>query len=561
MGIRAKGKRSRNDSMEYFDYAPMKKRRRILKEGDIINLSQILFTEDRDFLIKNNGQQVHAEHLKDKVIVLHFVPLVPLSSNLKLCIKTLADIYKSLVSKSVAFEVVFIGFKVTKRSMRSRIVSNSSLQKYFDIMFSIMPWTGIPFSDIKTLNYWENLLTYPIHHFVTDFLPLSLVIDPTGMVSQLGSGNIFLVFGAEAYPFTDKRIRYLQCQDDKALDSTSISKLLTSHGLDHVINNENQKVHVKDLEGKVVALFFYEDFRYYDFDDFKKQLKKTYDDLKEDDKNNFEIVLVYLHDSIDACKNASKASFWTTLHSMPWLALPYKDPRCKNLKRIFEYPCDLEASESDPRLAIIGPHGTYVEPYGADILKLFKYATSAYPFTRSKAAELDVENLKHLSLLDIFKDPDPSFDRAYGQVKLSQLAGKKILLIIEDGWPPLTCHRFFSSLKKRYRLGEEMGDPFEVIHAPQVRIGSLYVEYVSSMPWLSCRKELYKREVVWRHLRGGSGLLAFDGDGRVVRKTIFPRIQRGNMCFPFYDGGLEEEALKDLIQGFQWYDSELVRGF
>lgn len=532
-------------------------RKKLLKKGDFVKISDIL--QDIPFLITNNNQLVHPQHLEGKVIVLYFVPLVPPTHILMLYLTTLVDIYHSLQqhSSKSPFEVVFIGVKVTEqRCMSFRPIPDSSLEMCFQHLFSLMPWPAIPFQHINTPRYWGTRLSYPIHKCVSDILPFSLVFDSTGILLRVGAENIFRAFGAEAYPFTNKRIRYLQCQDEKAANSTSITKLLTSHGLKHVINNEDEMVPVKDLEGKVVALYFYEDI---DFDNFEKKLKKAYDKLVVEMKENFEIVLVYLHDTVDAFKCSSETSFQRAICRMPWLALPYKDPRCKNLQRIFKYPCDLESPGPDPRLVIIGPHGEYIEPYGADIFKLFQYptpgaATLAYPFTRGKVAELDVEILKTLRLEEMFRDSNISFKRANGpKVQLSQLVGKKIMLIIEDGWP-VSCPRFWSRLEKRYVLLKEKGDPFEVIHVPHTSAGSS--ENVSTRPWLTCPpfpKESGKSDFKHhRVFRGGTGLLAFDADGKVVRRTILPRIKKGNECFPFYDGGLEKEALSDLEVYLDW---------
>lgn len=80
---------------------------------------------------------------------------------------------------------------------------------------------------------------------------------------------------------------------------------------------------------------------------------------------------------------------------------------------------------------IIGPHGEYIEPYGADIFKLFQYptpgaATLAYPFTRGKVAELDVEILKTLRLEEMFRDSNISFKEQMGpRFSFHNLWGRK----------------------------------------------------------------------------------------------------------------------------------------
>ncbi|KAK1354709.1 hypothetical protein POM88_047965 [Heracleum sosnowskyi] len=46
-----------------------------IKEGDVINLRDLLFTENRDYLIKYNDQKVRAEQLEGKAMLIYFVPV------------------------------------------------------------------------------------------------------------------------------------------------------------------------------------------------------------------------------------------------------------------------------------------------------------------------------------------------------------------------------------------------------------------------------------------------------------------------------------------------------
>ncbi|KAK1367220.1 hypothetical protein POM88_042781 [Heracleum sosnowskyi] len=48
----------------------------IMRKGDGINLNDLLFTKDRDYLVKHrDDKQVKAVHLAGKLIVLYFMPL------------------------------------------------------------------------------------------------------------------------------------------------------------------------------------------------------------------------------------------------------------------------------------------------------------------------------------------------------------------------------------------------------------------------------------------------------------------------------------------------------
>lgn len=181
--------------------------------------------------------------------------------------------------------------------------------------------------------------------------------------------------------------------------------LLSYPGRDYLISNDQKKfskennfkkVLISNLKSKTVALFFYKDVEH--CKKLAEELRKVYERHKED----FEVVLVYLHFTGFTPDKLKELSFQMVFKSMPWLALPFKDPMCRKLWRIFESPYepgDLYRDDK-PRtvasLIIFGPEGCYFERHGADIL--MRYGIDAYPFTRDRAAELEVEKLKKLRL-------------------------------------------------------------------------------------------------------------------------------------------------------------------
>ncbi|KAL6529810.1 hypothetical protein OROGR_015433 [Orobanche gracilis] len=184
------------------------------------------------------------------------------------------------------------------------------------------------------------------------------------------------------------------------------------------------RVPVHDLEDKVVALYFYQD---YPIDSLTKEIQATYEQLSN--KENIEIVLVYVHGSWDSFERSNEESFWKIFNAMSCLALSFKDINCTKLWQIFSYPLDLEGPGPDPRLVIIGfgPQGKFVEPYAVDILKNF--GISAYPLTRKRVAELEAQYVMKLKP-DMFWDPNTFFIQRDGsEVQLSQLVGKRIVLI------------------------------------------------------------------------------------------------------------------------------------
>lgn len=137
-------------------------------------------------------------------------------------------------------------------------------------------------------------------------------------------------------------------------------------------------------------------------DRITERLKRAYYKLAEKNKN-FEVVLIYLSDTHHTfSKNIE--SFWEKFKTMPWLALPFKDPNHKKLKRVFEYELidDYNDVYAAPTLIIFGAFGEFINPYGADIIL---YAdVQAYPFNRDKLATLEVEKIKELKM-EMLLDP------------------------------------------------------------------------------------------------------------------------------------------------------------
>lgn len=519
--------------------------------GDRVNLLKLLFPKHRDHLITYNDRHrpVQAKHLQGKFIVLHFMPLFPWSSldysTHKHATTILVEIYNALQPQA-CLEVVFIPVKLDQRGLE---LHNSRLEEYFELQFSFMPWTAIPFSDIKSREFLET--RFPVSGRVKSE-PISIVIDPTGMVLQRNAREIFRLYGARGFPFSKERIEYLIAEDLEARFCPSVSKLLASAERDYILDKNKQKVPLDTLEDKVVALYFYDEEQ---SDDFRINIHKAYELLAKE--KNFEIVLVYVHDTFSAYEHSSEELFWQRFSEMPWLALPYKDPICKKLQRIFIYPGGVDSSWPDPRLAIIGPHGKFADRYGADIFN--NYGISSFPFTRKTVAKREAENIRKLNLkLDMFCSPDTSFIKTDGStvyaVELSQLAGKKIMLIVEHSLTIPDSAKFWRMLKTRYLQMKGTKIEFEVIHIceDQLSSSSKHVATMSGLR-LPVRAGSDEYKLIFRVLRQGYGLLAFDSDGRLVRRAVCPSIKRDNMDFPFYAGSLEKDVLRELKVRFSWY--------
>ncbi|KAL8103445.1 hypothetical protein AgCh_027866 [Apium graveolens] len=173
------------------------------------------------------GDRVQAKHLEGKVVVLHFAPLAPWNHMLRLNIDSLVAIYNAIHTKG-GFEVVLVGFTPdytaswTPEEVLPSALDESFLEERFEEIFSIMPWTAIPFSDTESRNYLEKKLRLPVSCSVGERQTFSVVIDPKGIVLQTCAYIYFLWCGAQAYPFSDERIDRIGYEDEETLNHPSI---------------------------------------------------------------------------------------------------------------------------------------------------------------------------------------------------------------------------------------------------------------------------------------------------------------------------------------------------
>lgn len=167
------------------------------------------------------------------------------------------------------------------------------------------------------------------------------------------------------------------------------------------------QVPIESLEDKVVALYFYEDCSSH-FNP-TKELIVAYQELAENNID-FEVVLIYLTDTLDTYKCTNEDTFKNTFKTMPWLALPFEDPVHEKLKRLFDYP-STDLLKKAQCIVIIGPHGEYIEPCGAEVL--LKFGVSAYPFTRENLVISETKDVMDLKL-EMMCSPTTVFKRIDG---------------------------------------------------------------------------------------------------------------------------------------------------
>ncbi|KAG6592336.1 putative nucleoredoxin 1, partial [Cucurbita argyrosperma subsp. sororia] len=350
------------------------------------DINSLVSSKDRDFLIRNNGDQVKISSLVGKNVGLYFSA----SWCIPCCLFTpkLAKVYEPLASKS-DFEVIFI--------------SSDRDENSFKEYFSKMPWLSIPFADLETKKSLKKL-------FNVNGIPHLVVLDAKGKVSTEEGVDLVVEYGVDAYPFTSQQIQALVDKEAKKMNQT-ISSLLVSKSRSYVVSSDGNQIPVSELEGKLIGLYF-SMHGHKLCDEFTQKLIEAYKKLKEKGEN-FEIVLISLDDKDE---NLFKEAFKT----MPWLALPFKDEKCQELKQY------LEVSDI-PSLVIIGTDGKTSNPNAVELIN--EHGIDAYPFAPKKIEGVDeVSNTKLESespkpvLVCGAKDLD--LEKNKGKVKVSCCSGE-----------------------------------------------------------------------------------------------------------------------------------------
>lgn len=100
----------------------------------------------------------------------------------------LVDAYKKMKAKGNALEVVF--------------VSSDRDQAAFDDFFAGMPWLALPFGDSRK--------AFLSREFKVSGIPMLVAIGPSGRTVTKEARDLVRLHGAEAYPFTEERVKELE---------------------------------------------------------------------------------------------------------------------------------------------------------------------------------------------------------------------------------------------------------------------------------------------------------------------------------------------------------------
>ncbi|PKI42679.1 hypothetical protein CRG98_036961 [Punica granatum] len=249
----------------------------------------LLSSEDQDFLVRNNGDQVKIGNLTGKCLGLYFSG--SWCGPCRQFTPSLIEVYEDLLPKC-DFEVVFI--------------SSDRDEESFNGYFSKMPWLAVPFSDSAAIKGLQDL-------FQVRSFPSLVILD--------GSGKVLSDQGEE----------------EAAKKNQSLSSLLVSKSRDYLISTNGDKVPVSNLEGKLVGLYF-SVHSHKPCVEFTQKLVEVCRKLKEKGENNFEVVSVSLDDK--------EEDFRQGFESKPFLALPFKDGTLAELAEIEKAKLEAQTLES-----------------------------------------------------------------------------------------------------------------------------------------------------------------------------------------------------------------------
>uniref|UniRef100_A0A803PFL1 protein-disulfide reductase n=1 Tax=Cannabis sativa TaxID=3483 RepID=A0A803PFL1_CANSA len=480
---------------------------------DVIHDLTALFSSDeRDFLVRNNGDQVNISSLNGKIVGLYFSgswfgPSYRFTPKL-------VELYNEVASKE-EFELVF--------------VSSDRDEESFNGYFSEMPWLAIPFSDTDTIDRLND-------SFDIMGIPDLIIIDSDGKILTENGISVVLGYGVDAYPFSRERIEFLKEQEEEAKMNQTLSSILVSSSRNYLLSKDGKQVPASELEGKTVGLLFLSSQEpcvefvepRAEFSkpcvEFTNTLVEIYNKLKNKGEK-FEVVLISL--------NFEEEEFKKGLEIIPWLALPYKDSTTVKLACYFDVT-------TLPTLVIIGPDGKTVNSNVVEIVE--EFGIDAYPFTQERLdvlAEIEKAKLESQTLQSLLvssDDDDFVIDKNGSKVLVSELEGKTVgLLFSVSSHEP--CVEFTNTLVEVYNKLKDIGEKFEVVLISLNYEEDEFKKGLETIPWLvlpNKDKIMTKKLVRYFDVLNLPTLVILGPDGKTVNSNVAELVEEhGIDAYPF----------------------------
>ncbi|KAK3424958.1 hypothetical protein EUGRSUZ_F01693 [Eucalyptus grandis] len=319
--------------------------------------TSLLASKDRDYLLSPTGSQVTVSDLEGHVVGLYFSANWYSPCRNFNCV--LSEAYEQLKTNQSKFEVVF--------------VSADEDLSAFNSYHSSMPWLAIPFSDLESKKALSR-------RFDVEGIPCLVILQPDGnKEEEILRNGVELIhrYGVEAFPFTRERLEELEREEKEKHENQTFTSLLSSHDRDFLLGHHpvTGQVPVASLVGKTLGLFFSAQWCLPGMK-FTPKLVSIYQKIKHaiserPGAEDFEIVYV--------SSDRDRASFDSYFALIPWLALPFGDPKIRTLARHFDV-------QDIPCLVVLGPDGKTVTKHGRSLINL--YQEQAYPFTEARLESL-----------------------------------------------------------------------------------------------------------------------------------------------------------------------------
>lgn len=151
-------------------------------------LESILVSGELDFVIGKDGIKIPVTDLVGKNILLYFS--AHWCPPCRAFLPKLIEAYHKIKAKDEAFEIIFI--------------SSDRDQPSFDDFFLGMPWLALPFGDKRKASLSQM--------FKVRGIPMVIAIGPTGRTVTTSARDLIMIHGAEAYPFTEERLKEIEAQ-------------------------------------------------------------------------------------------------------------------------------------------------------------------------------------------------------------------------------------------------------------------------------------------------------------------------------------------------------------
>ncbi|CAK8568762.1 unnamed protein product [Lathyrus sativus] len=203
------------------------------RKREEVNLQELLTREERDFLIAGDDRKVVVSELAGKTVGLFFGAYW--SPPCRAFTVQLTDVYNTLNEiKGCCFEIVFI--------------STDKDLKEFNVNRTSMPWLAIPYED-RTRHDLCRI-------FDIKKIPALVIIGPDGKVVSLNGKFMVSSYGAEAFPFTESRVKDLESALRK--EGEALPQQVQDVKHEHVLKLEMAKAYVCDSckkQGKFWSFF------------------------------------------------------------------------------------------------------------------------------------------------------------------------------------------------------------------------------------------------------------------------------------------------------------------